>query len=180
MNCLASLNIQNPITLTTDGNGVVTAATVVSIPVPANAGNANNGNANNSNANNGNANNGNTSTGGVQQIATGGATFNLDLNAGNADVALNITYPNHPNQQINVNLAPNSCTGTPTFTQIEDTDGNGQNDASTVVNGLQGLQAIPNNWFFTVTDPAQNNTVVGCGIVVANGVNGTATLGVIN
>ncbi|GCE25064.1 hypothetical protein KDA_05480 [Dictyobacter alpinus] len=168
LNCVGALNIQNPVALTTDGNGVVTAATITVKPVPANAANGN--------AGNGNAGNG---TGGVQQVATGGATINLDTAAGNAPVALNITYPNHPNQSINVNIATDSCTGNPIFTQQENTDGNSQNMANTVINNLQGLQAIPNNWFFTVTDPAQNNMIVGCGSVAANGTTGTATLGTV-
>jgi hypothetical protein len=164
LNCLALLNIQNPVTLVTDGNGVVTSATVAPKTTPVTAGNGGT----------------TTGAGGVQQVATGGATITLDPNAGNADVALNITYPNHPNAEINVNLAPDSCSGTAVFSQDENTDGNSQNDADTVVNGLQGLQTLPLNWFFTVTDPNMGGTVVGCGSVTANGVNGTATLGVVN
>ncbi|GER86481.1 hypothetical protein KDW_06430 [Dictyobacter vulcani] len=136
LNCVGALNIQNPVALTTNGNGVVTAATITVKPVPANG-------------------NGGNGAGGVQQVATGSATINLDTAAGNAPVALNITYPNHPNQSINVNAVPNSCTGTPIFTQQENTNGNSQNMANTVINNLQGLKAIPNNWFFTVTDPAR-------------------------
>ncbi|GCE20572.1 hypothetical protein [Dictyobacter kobayashii] len=165
LNCVGALNIQNPVALTTDGNGVVTAATITAKPLPANGGNGN-----------GNTGNG---AGGVQQVATGGATINLDTAAGNAPVALNITYPNHPNQSINVNVVTNSCMGTAIFTQQENTDGNSQNMANAVINNLQGVQAIPNNWFFTVTDPAQNNMVVGCGSVAANGTTGTATLGTV-
>ena len=37
LNCVGLLKIQNPIALTTDGNGVVTAATITTTPVPANA-----------------------------------------------------------------------------------------------------------------------------------------------
>jgi hypothetical protein len=36
LNCVGLLNIQNPVTLTTDGNGVVTAATITTRPLPAN------------------------------------------------------------------------------------------------------------------------------------------------
>jgi hypothetical protein len=43
LNCLSSLNIQNPVTLTTDGNGVVTAATIATTTTPANTGNGNGG-----------------------------------------------------------------------------------------------------------------------------------------
>jgi hypothetical protein len=35
LNCMGLLNIQNPIALTTDGNGVVTAATITNPPLPA-------------------------------------------------------------------------------------------------------------------------------------------------
>jgi hypothetical protein len=35
LNCVGLLNIQNPVTLTTDGNGVVTSATITTKPVPA-------------------------------------------------------------------------------------------------------------------------------------------------
>ncbi len=171
LNCQNLLNVANPVTTTVDGNGVVIGATVTINGVTTTGGTVTT------------AATPTTTTTGVQQIATGGATINLDTNAGNADVALNITYPNHPNQHINVNVATNSCTATPFFTQAEDTDGNGQNDADTVINGLQGLQAIPATWFFTVTDPTQmvngQPTIVGCGSVVANGTTGTATLGTV-
>jgi hypothetical protein len=166
LNCQNLLNVPNPVTLTTDGNGVVTAAT---INLPGNAGN-------------GNGNGGTTAgNGGVQQVATGTANITLMPQGGNAQMALNITYPNHPNQQIGVNVVSGSCTSTTVVSsQTEDTDGNGQNDANTVINNLQGLQAIPNNWFVTVTDPTQAGTpVVGCGSVTANGVTGMATLGTV-
>jgi hypothetical protein len=158
------------VTLTTDGNGVVTAATI-------NLGGNNNGNGN------GNGNGGATGAGngGVQQVATGTANITLMPQGGNAQMALNITYPNHPNQQINVNVVSGSCTSTTVVaSQPENTDGNSQNDANTVINNLQGLQALPNNWFVTVTDPAQNGTpIVGCGSVTANGTTGMATLGTV-
>jgi hypothetical protein len=38
LNCTGLLNIQNPVTLTTDGNGIVTAATITTTPLPANNG----------------------------------------------------------------------------------------------------------------------------------------------
>lgn len=41
LNCVGLLNIQNPVTLTTDGNGIVTAATIATTPLPANNGNGN-------------------------------------------------------------------------------------------------------------------------------------------
>ncbi len=49
LNCVGLLNIQNPVTLTTDGNGIVTSATITTTPLPANGngnGNGNNGGAN--------------------------------------------------------------------------------------------------------------------------------------
>ncbi|HZR43192.1 MAG TPA: hypothetical protein VFB12_23950 [Ktedonobacteraceae bacterium] len=153
LNCPNLLNQPNPITVQTDGNGVVIAATIT-LP-------------------------GTGNPGGVVQSAIGTATINLNKNAGSANVALNVTYANHPNQQINVNIATNSCTGKAIFTQMEDTNGQGMVNASTVINGLQNVKAIPNNWFFTVTDPAQNNQVVGCGSVTPNGTTGTATLGTV-
>lgn len=42
LNCVGLLNIQNPVTLTTDGNGVVTAATITLTPAPANGANGGN------------------------------------------------------------------------------------------------------------------------------------------
>lgn len=163
LNCGNLLNIANPVTLQTDGNGVVTGATFA---------NGNNGT--------GNTGTGNTGAGGVQQIATGTAAITLDTNAGNAQVALNIAYPNHANQQIDVNIATGSCTNTPIFTQPENTDGQGNSAANAIINNLQGLQAIPANWFLTISDPTQaGNPVVGCGSVSANGTTGTATLGTV-
>ena len=40
LNCVGLLNIQNPVTLTIDGNGVVTAATITTTPLPVNGGGA--------------------------------------------------------------------------------------------------------------------------------------------
>jgi hypothetical protein len=37
LNCVGLLNIQNPITLTTNGNGIVTSATITTTPLPATA-----------------------------------------------------------------------------------------------------------------------------------------------
>jgi len=152
LNCQNLLNQPNPVTTTTNGNGVVISATIT---LPG------------------------TATGGTSQIATGNATITLNANAGTANLNANVTYANHPNQQIKLNIATNSCTGTVISSQMEDTNGNGQVTANTVINGLRGTTAIPNNWFFTVTDPAQNNAVVGCGSVTPNGTTGTATLGTV-
>ena len=163
LNCQNLLNKPNPVTVQMNGAGIVTAATINGAGAAGGAG---------------------TGAGGVQQIATGNANITLDPNAGNANVALNIMYPNHPNQQINVNVTRNSCTNQPIFTQPENTDAQGNNTANLVINNLRGLQTLPNNLFFTVSDPTQKNangqpTVVGCGSVTSNGTTGLATLGTV-
>jgi hypothetical protein len=149
LNCQNLLNLPNPIAVQMTNN-IVTSATIT---LPG------------------------TATGGTSQIATGTANITLNTNAGTADLATTVTYPNHPNQQISLNVVTNSCTGTAVLKQTEDTNGNSQVTANVVINGLQGTKTIPNNWFFTITDPNQNNAVVGCGSVTSNGTTGTATLG---
>jgi len=191
LNCTGLLNLQNPITLTTDGNGVATAATINPTPAPANANNGNgqtpaptngnNGNGQTPTPANGNGGNGQTPTPAASSTAQGTATFNLDPNAGNVNMALNITYPNHPNQAVKVNVRAGSCTGSLISTQRENLDGQSANNTNTVINNVQD-QALPNNWFFTVADPQQTGPdgqplTVGCGSVVANGTTGAATLG---
>jgi hypothetical protein len=153
LNCPNLTNIPNPVTVQTDGNGVVISATIT---LPG------------------------TATGGVTQAATGNATITLNTNAGSANLMANVTYANHPNQQINLNVVTSSCTGTSILKQVEDTNGNGQVSANTVINNLQGVKTVPTNWFVTVTDPMQNNAVVACGSVTSNGTTGTATLGTVN
>ncbi len=175
LNCQNLLNKPNPVTVQMNGAGVVTSATINGAGAAGGAG-AGTGTGTGTGAGTGN--------GGVQQVATGKANITLDPNAGNANVALNIMYPNHPNQQINVNVTRNSCTNQPIFTQSENTDGQGNNTANLVINNLRGLQTLPNNLFFTVSDPAQKNangqpTVVGCGSVTSNGTTGQATLGTV-
>jgi hypothetical protein len=159
LNCVGLLKIQNPVTLTTNGNGVVTSATITTKPLPANN---NNGMNNNGNANNGTANK-----------ATGTVNATLDANAGNAQVALNLNIANFANQQFFVNVT-DSATGKQVLHQMEDTDGNGANDASTVINGLQGLTAIPNTWTATITD-TQGNTL-GSATFASNGATAVATI----
>src|SRR6266446_8720371 len=159
LHCTGLLNLQNPVTLTTDGNGVATAATINPTPAPANANNGNgNGNgqtptpANTNNGNgqtpaptngnngngqtptpvNGNGGNGQTPTPAASSTAQGTATFNLDPNAGNVNMALNITYPNHPNQAVKVNVRAGSCTGSLISTQSENLDGQSANNTNTV------------------------------------------------
>jgi hypothetical protein len=194
LNCVGLLNIQNPATLTMDGNGLVTDATLTATPAAANGGGTNGG---------GTGTGGGTTpatptvvataptttptiaattpTATTANSATGTVTINLTRRV-NADVALNITVANQPNQQISVNIAAGSCTAAPAFMQPEDTDANGQNTADAVINGdmlqqLNALHTLPNNLFVTVS---QNGTTLGCGIVkVANDTTGTATLGVI-
>jgi hypothetical protein len=159
LNCVGLLKIQNPVTLTTNGNGVVTSATITTKPLPANNNNGMN--------NNGNANNGTTNK------ATGTVNATLDANAGNAQVALNLNIANFANQQFFVNVT-DSATGKQVLHQMEDTDGNGANDASTVINGLQGLTAIPNTWTATITD-TQGNTL-GSATFASNGATAVATI----
>jgi hypothetical protein len=161
LNCQNLINQANPVTLQLDGNGIVIGATFAGATTGTGTGT--------------------TGAGGVQQVATGNATIALNPQGGNANVTLALTYPNHPNQKIDVNLVPNSCTGTADFTQAEDTDGNSAVNENAMINGLQGLTTLPANWFFTVTDPTQTGTpVVGCGSITVNGANGSAVLGTVS
>jgi hypothetical protein len=92
LNCVGLLNIQNPIALTTDGNGVVTAATLTVPPVPANNSAANNGAANNGAANNGAANNGAANNGAANNgAANNGAANNGTANNGTANNGAAVT-----------------------------------------------------------------------------------------
>ncbi len=175
LNCQQLLNMPNPVTVQTDGNGVVIAATF-------NTGNANNG---------GGTGNGNgaatptttptatTTTGGVQQIATGNATLQLDTNGVTAMVQSSVTYPNHSNMQLTESIVSGSCTGTVVTSNTTGLDNDSMAAFNLTVQNVNAA-AIPNTWFFVVTDPAQQNAVVGCGIVKANGTMGQATLGVVN
>jgi hypothetical protein len=156
LNCVGLLNIQNPVTLTTNGNGVVTAATIQNPPLPANA----NGTTPKAPASTNNA-------------ATGMITATLDTNAGSAQVAINLTIANFANQQFFVNIT-NTANNQQVLHQAEDTAGNGANASSTVINGLQGLTAIPTTWVATVTDA--NGNVLGSAPFVSAGPTGTATL----
>lgn len=166
LNCTGILNIQPPFKLTTNADGVVVDAAL-------NTGANNNGN--------GGANNTTTNNGGVQQIATGTAQFNFESNERSVGVQLNITYPKHGDQAVNMQVHTDSCTGNTIFNQREDLEDNGTNDADTVINNVNNTATIPTNWFFVVVDPQQNNTAVGCGSVVPSGVGtqATATLGTV-
>jgi hypothetical protein len=157
LNCVGLLNIQNPVTLTTNGNGIVTAATILTTPLPANG----NGN--------GNGNGGTMTT----SMATGTITTTLDTNAGNAQVAFNLNITNFANQQFFVNIT-DTANNQQVLHQSENTDGNGANATTVVMNGLQGLTAIPTTWVATVTDA--NGNALGSAPVVSSGATGTATL----
>src|SRR5579859_931260 len=159
LNCVGLLNIQNPVTLTLDGNGVVTTATITTTPGAATGATAT-------------TTTGGT-TGGTASTVSGTMTINLDTNAGNADVALNLTVENSANQQVFVDVT-DSATNKQVLHQPENTDGAGALDANTVINHLRGLTALPATWVASVTD-AQGN-VLGTTPVTANGVTGTATL----
>ncbi len=194
LNCQQLLNMPDPITVQTDGNGVVISATL-------NAGNGNNGGGNATptttpvaTATTGNGNNGGGNatptttpaatpttgtTGGVQQVAQGNATLNLDPNGQNVAVALQVTYPDHPNMAVQVQVKSGSCTGTTVSSNTINLDNQSMAPFNTVIQNVQGA-TLPTNWFFVVTDPAQQNAVVGCGIVKTNGTTGQATLGVLN
>jgi hypothetical protein len=158
LNCVGLLNIQNPIALTTDGNGVVTAATLTIPPVAAGGTTTTTPTAT-------------TTT--TTNTATGTVSATLDTNAGNAQVANNINIANFANQQFFVNIT-DSATGKQVLHQSENTDGNGANATAAVINGLQGLTAIPATWNVSITDA--NGNVLGSAPMVSNGVTGTATL----
>jgi hypothetical protein len=102
LNCAGLLNKPNPITLTTDANGVVTAATITVPNGNANGGNGN-GNGGNGNGGNGNGNgqnavncvvNGTTIQGCNGTVTLNGQTCTLALNATTNQV--DITCPANP------------------------------------------------------------------------------------
>lgn len=155
LNCVGLLNIQNPVTLTTTNN-VVTAATIQNPPLAVGATSVTP-----------------TVTTTTTAKATGTVIATLDTNAGNAQVALNLNITNFTNQAFFVNIN-NTATNRQVLHQMENTDGNGANAAATVINGLQGLAAIPTTWVAIVTDA--NGNVLGIAPVVSAGATGTATL----
>lgn len=161
LNCPNLIKVPNPIALTLDGNGVVTAATITA-----------------AGAATGNANGNGTTTGTTanQAAATGTANIVLDPQAGNATLTVNVTYANHPNAPITVNIVNSANGGSTVFNQTINTDNASQATFNTAINGLQGLTALPATWTLNILDPNMNNTVVGTGAVVANGVNGTVTI----
>jgi hypothetical protein len=171
LDCVDLLKIQNPITTTTDNNGVVTDATVLTTPLPIGAAPGTTPVATTTPG---------TGAGtGTPQLATGTSTVTLRNNSG--QLSWNVTYSGHNNQRVTVGLANNSCTGTKVFSSTTATNRQGKSTGSaTITNGLRGVNAVPSTWYFTVTDPTQKgNPVVACGSVAANGRTGTATLGTV-
>jgi hypothetical protein len=157
LNCVGLLNINNPVTLTVDGNGIVTAATLTTTTVTATTTTTVTPT---------------TTTTTTTSAVTGSVSVILDTNAGNAQVALNLTFANFANQQFFVTIA-DSATGKQILHQSENTDGNGANAAATVINNLQGLTAFPASWVATITDA--NGNTLGTANVVTNGANATFT-----
>ncbi len=157
LNCVGLLNKPDPITVTTDGNGVATAATINATPAAAN-GAAGAGAA--------------APTTTTTQAVTGNVAATLDTNAGTAQLALNLNFNNFANQQFTVNVT-DQATGKQLLQQPENTDGNSANAASTVINGLQGLTAIPTTWVASITDA--NGNALGSTPFVSNGATATAT-----
>ena len=157
LNCVGLLKIQNPITLTTN-NGIVTDATVVTTPLPATAAGTTTGT-------------GTTTT--TTNTATGTVNAILDTNAGTAQVSPNINIANFANQQFFVNVT-DSATGTQLLHQAENTDANGASAATTTINNLQGLTAIPATWVASITDA--NGNALGSANFVSNGATAVATL----
>jgi hypothetical protein len=162
LNCTGLLKVANPVAMTLDGNGVTLAATIT-LPGAAAAGGTTTG-----------TGTGTTTT--TTQTATGSANLNFNADTGTADLSLTVNYPNHNNAPIIVSIVDTAGPKT-LFSQQINTDNNGQTALDSVVNGLQGLAAIPNTWVYNVADPNMNNTVVGSGSVIVNGTIGTATLG---
>jgi hypothetical protein len=166
LNCVGLLNIQNPVTLTTDGNGIVIAATIVTTPLPVGA-------ATPTTVVTGVTPTVAATTVTTTNTATGNVSAILDTNAGTAQIAINLNIANFANQAFFVNVT-DSATGTQLLHQMENTDGNGANATSSVINGLQGLAAIPNTWIATVTDA--NGNALGSAAFVSNGATAVATI----
>jgi len=156
LNCVGLLNIQNPVTLTLDGNGVVTTATIATKPVAGGTGTPTAG------------------TGTGTSAVTGGATITLDPNAGTASVAINATVANSANQQVFFNVT-DSANNRRLLHQPENTDGAGVINANTVINRLRRVTTLPATLVASITD--NKGTVLASAPVVANGLNGTVTFG---
>ena len=159
LNCTGLLNVANPAAVTLDANGIAITGTITLGGAAANGGTG--------------TGTGTTTT----QTATGSANLNFNADTGTANLSLKVNYPNHNNAPITVSIVDTAAAKT-LFSQQINTDNNGQTALDSVVNGLQGLAAIPNTWVFNVADPNMNNMVVGSGSVVStNGTTGIATLG---
>jgi len=185
LGCQNLLGMGNPVTLTMDLNGVVTSATINTMPVaatptpmataamptPTATGATPTPTATAVPA----TPTPTTGNGGVQQLTTGSAHIMLDATDGLALMAWNITYPNHATQQIMVSVVRDSCTGAAIFNQPATTNGNSQTQSFGVITGLQGVQALPANWFLTVTDPIAGG-IVGCSPIAVSGTQGTTAL----
>jgi hypothetical protein len=105
--------------------------------------------------------------------------FNLNSSTRSVGINLNILYPNHGNQRVDVQVVTDSCTGNAIFTQVVDLGAGGVSTASLTFNNVQNV-VVPPNWFFRILDPQQNHAMVGCGSVVSQGVNANAILGTVN
>jgi hypothetical protein len=150
INCVGLLKIQNPITLTTGADGVVTAATFANnTPVPTA-----------------------TTTTPATNVVKGSATVKLYTQSHSAVLVMKLNYPNNARKQVTVTVSPDSCTGKPVFSQKETTDRQGNINAFALIRNVQGA-ALPTNWFLAITD---GNQVVGCGAIAAKGTTGTVTL----
>jgi len=154
INCVGLLKVQNPITLTTGADGVVTAATFANnTPVPTA-----------------------TTTTPATNVVKGSATVKLYTQSHSAVLVMKLNYPNNARKQVTVTVSPDSCTGKPVLSQKETTDRQGNINAFALIRNVQGA-ALPTNWFLAITDPAlKGNQIVGCGAIAATGATGTVTL----
>ncbi|GHO95446.1 hypothetical protein KSF_054940 [Reticulibacter mediterranei] len=150
INCVGLLKIQNPITLTTGADGVVTAATFANnTPVPTA-----------------------TTTTPTTNVVKGSATVKLYTQSHSTVLVMKLNYPNNARKQVTVTVSPDSCTGKPVLSQKETTDRQGNINAFALIRNVQG-NTLPTNWFLAITD---GNQIVGCGAITANGATGTVTL----
>jgi hypothetical protein len=175
LNCQTLLGIANPVTLTTDANGVVTAATINTTPVSTTPTPAPTTPPAQPTPGVTPTPTVSTGNGGIPQLTDGTAHFTMDTTDGLALVAWNIMYANHPSQQINVSITQGSCSGSTVFSLPAATDSDSHSQSFGVVTGLQGKQTLPNNWFLAIVDPTAGG-IVGCSPVQVNGTSGMATL----
>jgi hypothetical protein len=171
LNCQNLIKQPNPVTVQVDGNGVAISATF-STMAGTGAGTAT-ATATATTTGTG------TGAGGAQQVAVGSGMFNLNSSTRSVGINLNILYPNHGNQRVDVQVVTDSCTGNAIFTQEVDLGAGGVSTASLTFNNVQNV-VVPPNWFFRILDPQQNHAMVGCGSVVSQGVSANAILGIVN